>query len=104
MKLEIKNYETCINKHGFTDEVFSGTADGIDFIASHSGSEHCGAVWSNGAFSGKGFDVLYEKYGDSFTDAIYEWWNIYSEIVENATYGLEHRANEVYATKEMEVA
>ena len=67
MKLRINNYETCVSKHGYTDEVFSGTADGIDFIATHSGSEHCGAVWSNGAISGDGFDILYEKFGDFFT-------------------------------------
>ena len=104
MKLKINNYETCINGRGFTEEVFIGTADSIPFIATHDRSEHCGAVWSNGASNSNGFDVLYERYGDSFTDAIYDWWNIYSEVVELATYGLEHKANEVYATKEMEVA
>lgn len=104
MNIEIYDYTESRNEGGFTDEVFSGTANGIEFVAVHSASEYAGAVWSNGAFSDKGFDVLYERYGDSFTDAIRDWWNIYSEIVENATLGLEEEANAVYASELKEVA
>ena len=103
MKIEITDYESFVGSDGMTEETFSGNAYGTKFIALHSFSEHCGAEWSNGAIRGEGFEILFDTYGDEFIDAIRDWMNIYTEIVENATNGLEHKANEVFA-KELEVA
>ena len=97
MKLEITDYETTVIK-GIHTDIFFGTCEGIDFIAEHGSSEYCGA-WSNGATKEKGFDTLFEKYGDDFTDAIWEWWNIYECLVESAVEGLQYRANERYKLK-----
>jgi hypothetical protein len=95
MELKITNYETTVIK-GVVTNVFIGTAEGIDFVADFSSSEYCGAEWSNGATKGNGFDTLYEKYGDDFTISIGQWWDIYSDVLEELCFGIEHKVNVCY--------
>lgn len=96
MDLYITEFDTFVSEKGITEYTYSGRCDGIKFIALHSESKENDKQWSNGAIRGDGFDVLLENYGDDLICAIWDWRNIYNELLEDITFGLESKANEVY--------
>ena len=93
MDLLITDFNTYVSREGITEYTYSGRCDGIKFIALHSVGEK---QWSNGCIRGDGYDVLLENYGDELIEAIWDWGNIYNELLENITFGLENEATDIY--------
>ena len=96
MDLYITDFSTYVSREGITEYTYSGRCDGIKFIALHSVGKK---EWSNGAIRGDGFDVLFENYGDELIDAIWDWSNVYNELLEEITCGLERITNGNYMSE-----